>query len=426
MQNYVFTLDSNRNVLDPCHPAVARKLQTQGRAKQIRRYPMTIILNKEVENPNPQPLTLKIDPGSKFTGFALLNAKNEVIWAMELEHRGMAISASLLKRSSVRRNRRNRKTRYRKARFLNRARPEGWLAPSLMHRVLTIETWVKRICRYANVTKIVMELVRFDLQKMENPEISGVEYQQGALAGYEVREYLLEKWGRQCAYCGKQDTPLEIEHIQPKSKGGSDRISNLTLACNPCNQKKGAQDVEDFLSGKTDLLKRILSQAKAPLKDAAAVNSIRWKLLETLKTTGLPVGTGSGGQTKYNRIRLGLPKEHWIDAACVGEVESVVLKTTQPLRVKCHGHGDRQMVQVDSIGFPRKGYKAKQKVNGWSTGDIVSVVAGKHAGLRGKRLKTVRSRGQFDIRLSPKVVIGVSRKHIKAVHRNDGYSYSFG
>ena len=118
-----------------------------------------------------------------------------------------------------------------------------------------------------------MELVRFDTQKLQNPEISGARYQQGVLFGSELREYLLTKWQHQCAYCGAKGVPLEIEHIDPKSLGGSDRVSNLTIACHQCNQKKGSQPVEKFLKKKPEVLLRLLVQAKAPLKNAAAVNS---------------------------------------------------------------------------------------------------------------------------------------------------------
>ncbi len=156
------------------------------------------------------------------------------------------------------------------------------------------------------------------MQAMENPEIEGAQYQQGTLAGYEVREYLLEKWDRTCAYCGAKDVPLQIEHIHPKSKNGSDRINNLTLACQCCNQKKAALPVEMFLAKKPELLKRILAQAKRPLKDAAAVNSTRWALVNTLKTTGLVVETGTGGQTKFNRSQFDIPKTHALDAAHPG------------------------------------------------------------------------------------------------------------
>jgi 5-methylcytosine-specific restriction endonuclease McrA len=105
---------------------------------------------------------------------------------------------------------------------------------------------------------------------------------------------LLEKWNRKCAYCGAENLPLEVEHIHPRSKGGTDRVSNLTMACHSCNQSKSNRDIRDFLSGQPDGLNRILKQAKSPLKDAAAVNSTRWALFNALKQTGLPVATGTG------------------------------------------------------------------------------------------------------------------------------------
>jgi 5-methylcytosine-specific restriction endonuclease McrA len=424
MSNYVFVIDQNKRPLTPCKPSKARKLLEAKKAAVFRRYPFTIILLKEVINPNPEPIEIKIDPGSKVTGLALKQG-NKIIWGAELHHRGQAIKADLDSRRATRRSRRNRKTRYRKARFLNRKKPSGWLAPSLKHRVETTLTWVNRIRRLAPIGSISQELVRFDLQKIDNPEISGVEYQQGELFGYEVREYLLNKWERKCTYCSKQDTPLQVEHIKPRAKGGTDRVSNLCLACESCNQKKGTQDINDFLKGNPNLLARIKSQAKAPLKDAAAVNSTRWVLFNQLKDTGLPVNVGSGGRTKYNRVRLGFPKTHWIDAACVGVVEELELETIQPITIIAKGWGSRQMVQIDKYGFPRRGYTAKQKVEGWSTGDIVNVIGGKHIGLIGQRLKTVRAKGSFDIRISTKEVVGIKRDHLKLVHRKDGYEYKF-
>jgi hypothetical protein len=188
---------------------------------------------------------------------------------------------------------------------------------------------------------------------MQNPEISGKEYQQGELAGYEVREYLLAKWGRKCAYCGVENLPFEVEHIHPKSKGGSDRVSNLTLACRGCNQAKGNQDIRDFLDKKPDILSRILKQASQPLKDATAVNSTRWALFQQLKQTGLPIEVSTGGKTKYNRTRLGLPKTHWLDAACVGNVEVLQVFTKQPLLIAAKGWGSRQMCTTNKYGFVR-------------------------------------------------------------------------
>ena len=183
MSNFVFLIDANKTPMNPIHPSQARKLLETNKASVFRRYPFVLIMNRVVENIVTYPITLKIDPGSKFTGFALVNNRSEVVWGMELQHRGQAIKDSLETRKALRRGRRARHTRYRQSRFLNRKRPTGWLAPSLKHRVLTINTWVKRLCKFAPIANIAQELVRFDLQQLENPEISGVEYQQGELVG---------------------------------------------------------------------------------------------------------------------------------------------------------------------------------------------------------------------------------------------------
>ncbi|EAY56097.1 MAG: putative endonuclease, partial [Leptospirillum rubarum] len=274
--------------------------------------PFTIRLKDRVGGVT-QPVRVKLDPGSKSTGLAVVREEEgdgkttaHVLFQAEIHHRGAAIKKKLDQRRAFRRRRRGN-LRYRKPRVDNRTRPDGWLPPSLRHRVDTTLSWVDRLRRRVPVTGISQELVRFDMQKIENPEISGVEYQQGTLAGYEVREYLLEKWGRTCAYCGSENVPLEIDHIHPRSLGGSDRVSNLTLACRSCNLKKGNRPVGEFLAKTPERLSMILARAKAPLKDAAAVNTTRWALFQALKATGLPVETASGGRTKYNRTRLGIP-----------------------------------------------------------------------------------------------------------------------
>ena len=422
MSNFVFVLDTQKRPLNLIRPGMARKLLTTGKAAVFKRYPFTIILKVEV-TATPEPITLKIDPGSQTTGIALLQGE-KVIWGAELTHRGQAIKARLESRHSLRRGRRNRHTRYRPARILNRTRPKGWLAPSLQHRVETTLTWVNKLIRFAPIGSIVQELVRFDLQQLENPEISGIEYQQGELAGYEVREYLLNKWDRKCAYCGVENVPLQVEHIHPKAKGGTNRISNLCLACEKCNLKKGVQNIEQFLAKKPEVLKRILSQVKRPLKDATAVNSTRWALLNRLKETGLPVSTGSGGLTKFNRTRLNLSKTHWLDAACVGSVESLEVLTSKPLLIKATGHGTRQMCRTDRFGFPSRYVPRLKFVKGFQTGDIVKaiVTSGKKIGTYIGRV-AVRSSGSFNISAS-ELVSGISHKYCSIIQRKDGYSYA--
>src|SRR5262249_53521381 len=152
---------------------------------------------------------------------------------------------------------------------------------------------------------LAQELVHFDTQLLEHPAISGVEYRQWELAGDEVREYLLEKWGHCCAYCRATGVPLQVEHIVPKARGGSDRVSNLALACAGCNIAKGRQTAAEFghPEGK--------AQARMPLGDAATVNSTRWALYRRLVATGLQVEVGAGGRTKWNRRARRLDKSHW-------------------------------------------------------------------------------------------------------------------
>ncbi|MFB2976057.1 RNA-guided endonuclease IscB [Microseira sp. BLCC-F43] len=424
MSNLVLVLDTNRKPLNPCRPGVARSLLRLGKAKVFRRFPFTIVLNKAVDD-NPQPIQLKLDPGSKTTGIALLQG-NQVVWGAELTHRGQQIKDALELRRALRRGRRNRKTRYRQPRFLNRTRPDGWLAPSLQHRIETIFTWVNRLRRYAPITGISQEVVRFDLQQIDNPEIAQIEYQQGTLFGCEIREYLLAKWEQKCAYCSIQNVPLQIEHIQPKAKGGTNRISNLCLACEPCNIKKGTQNIEVFLKNKPDVLKRVLAQVKRPSKDAAAINSTRWALLKRLKQTDLPIETGSGGQTKYNRCRLELAKTHWIDAACVGKVEQLEILAKQPLLIKSTGHGTRQMCGTDKYGFPTRHRSRTQIHKGFQTGDIVKAVVscGKKIGIYIGRV-LCRATGSFDIVTKDGRISGISYRYCFKVHQKDGYSYAF-
>ncbi len=423
----VFLIDTNKKPLNPIHPAQARQLLKNKKAAIFRRFPFTIILKQAKSDIEIQPLRIKIDPGAKNTGFALVNdATGEVIFAAELQHRGFQIRDALTSRRQLRRGRRNRKTRYRAPRFNNRKRNEGWIPPSLQSRVDNILTWVKRLQKLALIDSISQELVKFDMQIMQNPHIQGKEYQQGTLAGYETREYLLEKWDRQCAYCGIKDVPLQVEHINPRSKGGSNSILNLTLSCKKCNLKKGTQDIKDFLKKEPKKLESILKQAKKPLESAAAVNTTRFTLLNALKATNLPVETGSGGLTKFNRSQQGLDKTHWIDAACVGKSTPILnIKGIKPLLIAAKGHGTRQMCRTDKYGFPTRYVPRIKFVHGFQTGDIVKAVVktGKKVGIYIGRIAT-RSTGSFNISTKTGLVQGISHKYCKTVHKKDAYSYS--
>ncbi len=163
--------------LNAVHAGRARLLLKQGKASIYRRYPFSIILKRAVEQPDLHPLRVKVDPGSQTTGLAVVNdASGEAVWAAELTHRGKQVKRALESRRGARSSRRQRKTRYRKPRFDNRRKKKGTLPPSLESRISNMVTWVRRLLRLCPVSAISQELVKFDLQQMEQPDISGVQY----------------------------------------------------------------------------------------------------------------------------------------------------------------------------------------------------------------------------------------------------------
>lgn len=422
----VFVLDKHKKPLMPCSEKRARLLLERGRAVIHKKEPFTIRLkDRTVEESQLQLLRLKLDPGSKATGVAILEEDNgdaKVTLLGEIHHK-TSIKKQLESRRSLRRSRRNRKTRYRKARFLNRKKQKGWLPPSLQARVNQTINCVTKMRKLLPITAISTEHVKFDTQLIQDPNINGVEYQQGELAGYEVKEYLLEKWNRKCAYCGKENVPLEIEHIIPKSRGGTNRISNLTLACHECNQKKGNMTAAEF--GYPDIQK----QAKQSLKDAAMMNATRWALYNSLKEFGLPVECGTGARTKKQRIAHKLPKEHYYDACCVGAStpDNIAIVTAYVSIWSAIGRGSRQMCNTDKYGFPTSHRKNQKQYFGFQTGDIVkaNIPKGKYQGeVRGR--VAVRASGYFDVKDSTgkRICRGVSWRYMHILQRNSGWQYS--
>jgi 5-methylcytosine-specific restriction endonuclease McrA len=421
----VFVLDQQKRPLMPCRPARARLLLTQQRAAVFHMEPFTIILREARPEAVIAPLRLKIDPGSVTTGLALLHeTSGEVVWAADLTHRSREVHMRLEKRHACRRARRQRNTRYRKARFQNRRRREGWLPPSLESRLANMLCWVRRLQRLCPIGALSQELIRFDTQLLQNPEIGGIAYQQGELAGYEIREYVLEKFGRQCVYCQKTSVPLELDHLLPRSRGGSNRARNLAPACRLCNQKKGNRTAAEFGHPEVE------AQAKAPLRDAAAVNSSRWVLYQRLVALGLPVETGTGGRTKWNRAQRGMPKTHWLDAVCVGTStpEQICWQSVVPLAITALGRHNRQMVNMNRRGFPRTGAKSSSVVGGFRSGDVVRAVvpeplktAGIHVGVI-----SIRATSSCDVTTSHRRVGGISQRYCRQLQRVDGYRYTRG
>lgn len=442
----IFVLNKNKKPLSPCTSARARWLLKNKQAVVHKMKPFTIRLKVLVENPEVKDYILKIDPGSKTTGLAVVEDKEDeakVVFLTNLSHR-KDISSNLKKRSGYRRRRRCTNLRYRKPRFSNRTKPKGWLPPSIQSVVDNVESLTKKLSGLIPIKSIKVETVRFDIQAMENPDISGVEYQQGSLYGYEVKEYLLHLNEHTCQYCKglSNDNILEVEHIISKANGGTNKLSNLTLACKACNSLKGSLNLDTWLlklkksKSKVNMervknIELIIKNKGKPIfyKDAAKVNSSRNAILRMLERYTDDLEVSSGGVTKFNRINKNLPKEHYYDALCVGSVADnfIFPKDLRPLNIVATGRGKRSRTNVNSSGFPVS-YLTRKKIHfGYKTGDIIKAVVPK-----GKKKGTwigkvaVRKTGSFKVTLASGLVIdGVNHKYMKLVQLADGYNYSY-
>ncbi len=438
----VFVLDRKKKPLMPCSERRARLLLERGQAVVHRVKPFTIRLKHRVGG-QLQPVHLKIDPGSKLTGMVVaveLESNLNPTFLMEIVHRGRQISEALTQRSGYRRRRRNQLW-HRPARFDNRTKPLGWLAPSIAHRVDSTMQWVGRLCKLTPITHAFYERVKFDMQKMSNPDIAGVQYQRGELFEFEVREYLLHKHNHTCVYCNaiSKDPILEVEHKTPRSVGGSNSIKNLAIACQTCNHAKNnlnpmqwkikiesKRKHSDLDLARLKGIDRVLSNRWFGFADAAAVNACRYAIGDRLKETELNVHYSTGAVTKFNRKRFGVPKTHALDALCVGMDIKPPTRTDFPtVQIKCMGRGSYQRTRVNASGFPR-GYLMRQKqVFGFATGDLVkaTVPSGKKTGVYTGRV-AVRASGFFNIQTGTDVVQGISHKHCRLVQRSDGYAYA--
>jgi hypothetical protein len=276
-------------------------------------------------------------------------------------------------------------------------------------------TWARRYGRWTPIARLEVERVKFDLHLMQNPEIAGVEYQRGELAGWELRAYLLEKFGHQCAYCHVRDVPFELYHQVPRSRGGSNRASNVVLSCHNCNMAKGNQTAAEFGHPEVE------AQAKIPLKDAAAVNATRYALVRALEALSLPIGTWSGGRTRWNRDRFSIHKTHALDALCVGELVGVHAGTRRTLQITASGRGQYCRTLFSRHGFPRGSLMRQKQVHGLQTGDLVLAVVPPPYQAQGRHQGRVAVRKSGFFRLNG--VDSIPARCCTLLQRGDGYDY---
>ena len=420
----VFVLNRSKKPLDMISHAQARILLRKKLAVIHKIYPFTIRLRDNSCVSNDKTYTVKLDPGSKTTGVAIVDNKNSVVMLAELEHRGHLIKRTLYKRKSLRQSRRQRKTRYRPARFLNRTRPKGWLAPSVKSRANNVINFIKKYKKFLSIDKVMIESVSFDTAQMSsNTKLYGVKYQQGPLYQQKLRSFIFNRSNGKCVYCGAKAT--EIDHVVPKANGGTDSTYNLVASCRACNKKKSNSSLKEF--GKKvgkDFSK--LEPKKLP-KDAAIVQSARNYMVREITKLVPDTTTHEAWMTKYNRDELGLPKEHYYDALSVGEIpNNFNFFTDKVLIISAKGRGSRQMCHVDKFGFPRTFAKTSKIIKGFQTGDIVKAVVTK--GLKvGEYLGriAVRATGAFNIETKSGLVRDIGYKYCRLIQRGDGYSYSY-
>ena len=419
----VFVLNRSKKPLNMITNAEARILIRKKLAVIHKIYPFTIRLRDNSCVSNDRTYTVKLDPGSKHTGVAIVDNKDSVVMLAEIEHRGHIIKKNLNSRRTVRNSRRQRKTRYRPARFLNRTKPKGWLAPSVKSRADNVINFIKKYKKLINIDKVMIENVSFDTAQMSSDtNLIGTAYQQGPLYNTNLKEFIFSKTNGRCSYCGAKAT--EIDHIIPRSNGGTDSTYNLTPACRSCNEKKSNLSLKEF--GKIMNKDYSHLEPKKLPKDAAIVQSAREYTIRKIKDIIPNTISYVSWMTKYNRDQLGLPKEHYYDALSVGNIQDYKFLTDKILQISAKGRGSRQMCRVDKYGFPRTSAKAYKSVEGFQTGDIVKAVVTKGS-KKGEYLGrvAVRSRGSFNIQTKNGLVKDIGYKYCRLIQRGDGYSYNY-
>jgi len=300
----VYILNKNNEPLMPCSSRKARLLLKEDKALVVKRTPFTIKL-KFGSSGYKQLINLGIDIGSKTVGLSTSTKKKE-LYAAELHLRNDIVNL-LSTRRQYRRTRRNR-LRYRKTRFLNRVKSKhkGWIAPSIENKIYSHIKMIDMIHKILPVSKIIVETAKFDIQKIKNPEISGIEYQQGEQLGfYNVREYVLWRDGYKCrGRKGCKNKKIRAHHIISRKFGG-DRPENFLSLCKECHDLYHEEKLN------LDIKK------KYGFRDAAHVNIMRLELIKRLKEKYSNIEETYGYITKFNRIERGLEKSHINDARCI-------------------------------------------------------------------------------------------------------------
>ena len=398
---FVYVLNCHGQPLMPCQPRKARLLLKEGRAKVARMVPFTIQLLYGSSG-YIQQVSLGVDAGTHHIGVSATTEKS-VLFEAEVRPR-TDIQELLAARKQFRRARRNRKTRYRQARFLNRKKPKGWLAPSVQHKVDAHLKAIRLVHKLLPISRTTIEVAQFDLQKIKNPDINGVEYQQGPQLGFwNVREYVLFRDTHTCQWCkGKsKDCVLNIHHIESRKTGG-DSPDNLITLCETCHDLIHRTHQEQSIKNKSN-----------GLREATHMGLVRWRIYEQAKASFPDVHLTYGYITKHTRITHKLDKSHLTDARCISGNALASSDGTWHL-VKLVRRNNRQLHKATiRKGGKRQRNTAPRYVHGFRLFDCVCY-QDKICFVFGRR-----STGYFDLRLldGTSVHASVSYKQLHLVQK---------
>ena len=393
-----YVISMHGKPLMPCKPRKARLLLKQNRAVVINYCPFTIKLLYGSAGYT-QPVTLGVDAGSKVVGLSATTKKEE-LYASEVQLRTDIVDL-LSTRREFRRSRRGRSKRYRAPRFNNRMRTKnkGWLAPSVENKIQVHLKSVSRIHAILPITKVIVEVASFDIQKIRNPEISGSEYQEGNQLGFwNTREYVLFRDGHKCqGRKGCKNKILNVHHIESRKTGG-DAPNNLITLCEQCH--------DDYHS---ERLKLKLKRGQS-FRDAAFMGIMRWAFYNRLKELYPNVNLTYGYITKNTRIQAGLTKEHCVDARCISGNTFAIPVNALYFQKAVRTHNRQIHKATINKGGMRKLNQAPKYVFGYQLFDKVKISDGKEGFIFGRR-----SSGSFDIRMlnGEKLSAGISYKKLK-------------
>lgn len=404
----------------PCSQRKARILLKQNKAKIYKYNPFTIQLTIATGETK-QDCHIGVDTGSKHIGLAV-TSENKVLFKAEVELR-QDVKSNLDIRRMYRRNRRNRKTRYRKSRFLNRKRSEKWLQPSLENRINHTFCWIDELCALVPNPKLHIEVGKFDAAKMINPDIQGVDYQQGQTYGfYDERYFVFARDNYTCQCCGKsKDKVLQTHHIIYRSNGGSNRVDNLITVCTDCHTYENHQ--------KGGVLYKWQEQHKKAkqYKEPPFMNTLRKRVFKKYPEAEITYGS----ITTPKRKEIGLDKTHYNDAIVISGVETIKENPSEWLLIRQFRKKKRSLHEATA----RKGRKEPNRIQkrnskntpsyqGYFLNDKVSVL-GKVGHITGFTSGGVYIKDKDDnyITLPNKSYKQVSISKLQLLHHNNNWQY---